>query len=204
MAGLSLGVNGGVNPRASTKIAQPKAVRSVPAIAPVAGLLDSAPVLWFELEPIGDCSFPWDGVDVVLVLSFEACDAAVVGFMGALEPGEAVDTLEPIGAISRPFAAPLEPEPASPESLALELPVPEPDNPESLPLELPAPELARPLPPALELGVPSLVFAKPPPAALEPVAPEVVGFVPELEVPPGRLEVVLNPPPALELGVSPV
>jgi hypothetical protein len=58
MAGLSLGVKDGFKPRASTKMAQPKAVRSVPDKALLAGLFDSEPVLWFELEPMGDFSDP--------------------------------------------------------------------------------------------------------------------------------------------------
>jgi hypothetical protein len=206
MAGLSLGVNGGFKPRASTKIAQPKAVRSVPDKALAAGLLDSEPVLWFELEVTGDFSDPWVGVEGVLGLSLEAWDEPVEGLLGALEPEVEVDVPEPVRAVSRPPAVPLEPEPASPESLPLELPVPEPAKPESLPLELPvpeaaspeslplkpvlpepakpvslplelpAPEPASPFPPALELGVPGLGFAKPLPAVFEPVAPVVVGL----------------------------
>ncbi len=189
MAGLSLGVNGGFKPRASTKIAQPKAVRSVPDKALAAGLLESEPVLWAELEPIGDFSDPWVGVAGVLGLSTEAWDEPVEGLVGAPEPEVEVDVPEPVRAVSRPPDVLLELDPASPESLALELPAPEP---------------ARPFPPALELGVPGLGFAKPPPAALEPEAPVVVGLVSVPVVVPvllGRFEGVLKPLPELELGV---
>jgi hypothetical protein len=202
MAGLSLGVNGGFKPRASTKMAQPKAVRSVPDKALAAGLLVSEPVLWFELEPMGDFSGPWVAVDGVLGLPLEAWDEPVEGLVGAPEPEVEVDVPEPVRAVSRPPAVLPEPEPASPESLPLELPLPEPASPESLPLELPAPEPAKPFPPALELDVPGLGFAKPLPAVLEPEAPVVVGLVSVPEVLPGRFEGALRPLPALELGIG--
>lgn len=193
-------------------------MRSEPIIAPVEGLLISAPVLWFEPEPMGDFSCPWLGVDGVLGLSPEPSEGVVLeGLVGTPpEPGEEVDVPEPVGALSRPPAVLLEPEPAGPESLLLELPVPEPAKPVSLPLELPpvpepakgvslplelpVPEPARPFPPALELGVPGLVFAKPLPAVLKPEAPADVGLVSVPGVLPGRFEEVLRPLPALELG----
>jgi hypothetical protein len=213
-------------------MAQPKAVRSVPDKALAAGLLVSEPVLWFELEPMGDFSGPWVAVDGVLGLPLEAWDEPVEGLVGAPEPEVEVDVPEPVRAVSRPPAVlpepdpaspeslPLEPpvpepakpeslplelevpEPASPESLPLELPLPEPASPESLPLELPAPEPAKPFPPALELGVPGLGFAKPLPAVLEPEAPVIVGLVSVPEVLPGRFEGALRPLPALELGIG--
>lgn len=126
------------------------------------------------------------------------------GLVGVPEPE--VDEPDPVGALPPAFDVLLEPEPASPESLPLEIPLPEPAKPESLPLELPDPEPARPLPPVPELGVLGLEFDKPPPAALEPGLPEVVGGVPVPEVLPGRFEAVLSPPlPApLGLGVVPV
>jgi hypothetical protein len=137
----------------------------------------------------------------VLGLSPEAWDEPVEGLVSVPEPEVEVDVPEPVRAVSRPPDVPLEPEPASPESLPLELPVPEPAKPESLPFEPPVPEPARPFPPALELGVPGLGFDSPPPAVLEPVAPEVVGLVPVPEVLLGRFEGVLRPLPVLELGV---
>jgi hypothetical protein len=183
-------------------MAQPKAVRSVPDKALAAGLLVSEPVLWFELEPMGDFSGPWVAVDGVLGLPLEAWDEPVEGLVGAPEPEVEVDVPEPVRAVSRPPAVLPEPEPASPESLPLELPLPEPASPESLPLELPAPEPAKPFPPALELDVPGLGFAKPLPAVLEPEAPVVVGLVSVPEVLPGRFEGALRPLPALELGIG--
>jgi hypothetical protein len=140
------------------------------------------------------------------------------GLLGADEPEVEFVDPEPVGALPPALELPLEPEPASPESLPLELPVPEPVSPESLPLEelvpdpakpvslpleIPFPAPAKPLPPALELGGLGLEFAKPPPAALEPVLPEDVGLLSLPAVLPGRFEGVLNPLPALELGGVP-
>jgi hypothetical protein len=168
-------------------MAQPKAVRSVPDKALLAGLLDSEPVLWFELEPMGNFSDPWLGVDDVLGLSPEAWDEPVEGLVSVPEPEVEVDVPEPVRAVSRPPDVPLEPEPASPESLPLELPVPEPAKPESLPFEPPVPEPASPKPAPLE------------PVPLEPVLPEPAKPVSlPLEFP--APEPARPFPPALELG----
>ncbi len=153
---------------------------------------------------MGEVSFPCVEAGAVLGLSLEPWEGALEGLVGVPEPAEEVDVPEPVRAVSRPPDVPLEPEPAGPESLPLEPLLPEPAKPVSLPLKLPIPKPAKPFPPALELGVPGLEFANPPPAMLEPVVPEVVGLVSVPEGLLGRLEGVLSPPPALELGVVPV
>ena len=142
----------------------------------------------------------------VLGLSPEPVEGVLEGLVGAPppEPAEGLDVPAPLGALSRPPAVALEPEPASPESFPLEPALPEPATPVPFPLELGVPEPAKPFPPALELGVPGLAFDNPPPAVLEPEAPAAAGLASVPAVPgvvPGRFERVLRPVAALELGV---
>jgi hypothetical protein len=109
--------------------------------------------------------------------------------LGGLEPGKAVpEELVLTGAVSFPELVPLEPCPASPESLELEL----------------LPEPAKPLPPALELkGVPEFAVVCPAPALLEPEPFVVVGRELLPAVLPGRVNDVLSPPATAVLGVAP-
>ena len=206
---------------------------SVPAVAVLAGLLDSEPVVWAGLEPSGDFSGLEAGVLGVLGLLLEPEDAGAEGLLlGKADPGvddEVPDEVE-VGAVSRP--APVEvlepppakpcpgvleprpPEPATPESLPLELPVPEPTTPVSLPLELLFPEPARPLSLPLEPLLPEFEIPESLPPELpvpEPARP--VSLPLELPVPeparPASLPLELPEPefakplPALELDVVP-
>jgi hypothetical protein len=243
-------------------MAQPNPVRSAPVAVLLTGLLDSDPVFWL-FEPIGDRSEPCAAVDGVVGLSPEPSDDGLEGLLVGLDPGKAVpDEFAPVGAVSRPAVNPLEPcpaspeslplepeppEPVSPESLVLELAFPEPAKPESLelelppfepatlvslvlefvvpepaspaslaleplpfeparpvslPLEFPVPEFAKPLLPALEFGEAAFEAVGPRSAVLEPEPLEAVGRVSLLVLLPGRLAVVLSPPPAPVLGAA--